>query len=82
MILNVLTVVIGLKRAGHKLQHENFFDTLKINCGVAGKDILEKAMQREINLRVYSDGLVRLVGQLKGSYYALLQSLDFVLGVY
>uniref|UniRef100_A0A673M9Y5 Uncharacterized protein n=1 Tax=Sinocyclocheilus rhinocerous TaxID=307959 RepID=A0A673M9Y5_9TELE len=35
-----------------------FFDTLKINCGVAGKDILEKAMQREINLRVYSDGLL------------------------
>ncbi|KTG42865.1 hypothetical protein cypCar_00007838 [Cyprinus carpio] len=48
----------GLKRAGHKLQHENFFDTLKINCGVAGKDILEKAMLREINLRVYSDGLL------------------------
>ncbi|RXN22664.1 glycine dehydrogenase (decarboxylating) mitochondrial [Labeo rohita] len=47
-----------LKRAGHKLQHENFFDTLKINCGVAGKDILEKASRREINLRVYSDGLL------------------------
>ncbi|KAI2664381.1 Glycine dehydrogenase (decarboxylating), mitochondrial [Labeo rohita] len=41
-----------LKRAGHKLQHENFFDTLKINCGVAGKDILEKASRREINLRL------------------------------
>ncbi|ROL42523.1 Glycine dehydrogenase (decarboxylating), mitochondrial [Anabarilius grahami] len=48
----------GLKRAGHKLQHENFFDTLKINCGVAGKDILEKATQREINLRLYSDGVL------------------------
>uniref|UniRef100_A0A672Q602 glycine dehydrogenase (aminomethyl-transferring) n=1 Tax=Sinocyclocheilus grahami TaxID=75366 RepID=A0A672Q602_SINGR len=53
-----LILAEGLKRAGHKLQHENFFDTLKINCGVAGKDILEKAMQREINLRVYSDGLL------------------------
>ncbi len=60
-----LIVVIGLKRAGHKLQHENFFDTLKINCGVAGKDILEKAMQREINLRLYSDGLVRPVKIVK-----------------
>lgn len=60
-----LIVVIGLKRAGHKLQHDNFFDTLKINCGVAGKDILEKAMQREINLRLYSDGLVRPVKMLK-----------------
>uniref|UniRef100_A0A9J7XWI9 glycine dehydrogenase (aminomethyl-transferring) n=1 Tax=Cyprinus carpio carpio TaxID=630221 RepID=A0A9J7XWI9_CYPCA len=56
-----LILAEGLKRAGHKLQHENFFDTLKINCGVAGKDILEKAMLREINLRVYSDGLVRPV---------------------
>uniref|UniRef100_A0A671LL98 Glycine dehydrogenase (decarboxylating), mitochondrial-like n=1 Tax=Sinocyclocheilus anshuiensis TaxID=1608454 RepID=A0A671LL98_9TELE len=53
-----LILAEGLKRAGHKLQHENFFDTLKISCGVAGKDILEKAMQREINLRVYSDGLL------------------------
>lgn len=49
---------IGLKRAGHKLQHDNYFDTLKINCGVAGKDILEKATQREVNLRIYGDGVV------------------------
>ncbi|KTG02288.1 hypothetical protein cypCar_00026551 [Cyprinus carpio] len=54
----VLNPVYWLKRAGHKLQHENFFDTLKINCGVAGKDILEKAKQREINLRLYSDGVL------------------------
>ncbi|XP_048045309.1 glycine dehydrogenase (decarboxylating), mitochondrial [Megalobrama amblycephala] len=53
-----LILAEGLKRAGHKLQHENFFDTLKINCGVAGKDILEKATQREINLRLYSDGVL------------------------
>ncbi|XP_051960703.1 glycine dehydrogenase (decarboxylating), mitochondrial-like [Xyrauchen texanus] len=53
-----LILAEGLKRAGHKLQHENFFDTLKINCGVAGKDILEKAIQREINLRIYSDGVL------------------------
>uniref|UniRef100_A0A8C2PPZ0 Glycine dehydrogenase (decarboxylating) n=1 Tax=Cyprinus carpio TaxID=7962 RepID=A0A8C2PPZ0_CYPCA len=53
-----LILAEGLKRAGHKLQHENFFDTLKINCGVAGKDILEKAKQREINLRLYSDGVL------------------------
>ncbi|TRY95855.1 hypothetical protein DNTS_021389 [Danionella cerebrum] len=51
-------LILAEGRAGHKLQHENFFDTLKVNCGVAGKDILEKAAQREINLRVYSDGLL------------------------
>lgn len=44
----------GLKRAGHKLQHEMFFDTLKVQC-VAAKDILERAVQRQINLRVYSE---------------------------
>lgn len=35
-----------------------FFDTLKITCGVAAKDILERAAQRQINLRVYSEGVV------------------------
>ncbi|XP_030646871.1 glycine dehydrogenase (decarboxylating), mitochondrial [Chanos chanos] len=53
-----LILAEGLKRAGHKLQHEMFFDTLKIHCGVAAKDILEKAAQREINLRVYSEGIL------------------------
>lgn len=53
-----LILAEGLKRAGHKLQHENYFDTLKINCGVAGKDILEKATQREVNLRIYGDGVL------------------------
>uniref|UniRef100_A0A8B9K922 glycine dehydrogenase (aminomethyl-transferring) n=1 Tax=Astyanax mexicanus TaxID=7994 RepID=A0A8B9K922_ASTMX len=53
-----LILAEGLIRAGHKLQHETFFDTLKIHCGVASKDILEKAVQREINLRVYSEGVV------------------------
>uniref|UniRef100_A0AAR2L2Y1 glycine dehydrogenase (aminomethyl-transferring) n=1 Tax=Pygocentrus nattereri TaxID=42514 RepID=A0AAR2L2Y1_PYGNA len=54
-----LILAEGLIRAGHKLQHETFFDTLKIHCGVAAKDILEKAVQRQVNLRVYSEGVVR-----------------------
>lgn len=48
----------GLKRAGHRLHSDMFFDTLKVNCSVAAKDILERAMQRQINLRVYSEGVV------------------------
>lgn len=48
----------GLKRAGHRLHSDMFFDTLKITCGVAAKDILERAAQRQINLRVYSEGVV------------------------
>lgn len=48
----------GLKRAGHRLHSDMFFDTLKITCGVAAKDILERAAQRQINLRMYSEGVV------------------------
>lgn len=51
--------VPGLKRAGHRLHSDMFFDTLKINCSVAAKDIFERATQREINLRVYTEGVVR-----------------------
>lgn len=51
-------VVPGLKRAGHRLHSEMFFDTLKITCSVAAKDILERAAQRQINVRVYSEGVV------------------------
>uniref|UniRef100_A0A8C7VA17 glycine dehydrogenase (aminomethyl-transferring) n=1 Tax=Oncorhynchus mykiss TaxID=8022 RepID=A0A8C7VA17_ONCMY len=53
-----LILAEGLKRAGHRLHSEMFFDTLKVGCSVAAKDILERAVQREINLRVYSEGVV------------------------
>uniref|UniRef100_A0A665WF56 glycine dehydrogenase (aminomethyl-transferring) n=1 Tax=Echeneis naucrates TaxID=173247 RepID=A0A665WF56_ECHNA len=53
-----LILAEGLKRAGHRLHSEMFFDTLKINCGVAAKDILERAEQRQINLRVYTEGVL------------------------
>uniref|UniRef100_A0A3B3ZSA5 glycine dehydrogenase (aminomethyl-transferring) n=1 Tax=Periophthalmus magnuspinnatus TaxID=409849 RepID=A0A3B3ZSA5_9GOBI len=53
-----LILAEGLKRAGHRLHSDMFFDTLKINCGVAAKDILERAEQREINLRLYSEGVL------------------------
>ena len=52
--------VSGLKRAGHRLHSETFFDTLKITCSVAAKDIFERAAHRQINLRVYSEGVVRI----------------------
>uniref|UniRef100_A0A8D3DAL6 glycine dehydrogenase (aminomethyl-transferring) n=1 Tax=Scophthalmus maximus TaxID=52904 RepID=A0A8D3DAL6_SCOMX len=55
-----LILAEGLKRAGHRLHSDVFFDTLKINCGVAAKDILERAVQREINLRIYNEGVVRI----------------------
>ncbi|XP_064164076.1 glycine dehydrogenase (decarboxylating), mitochondrial-like [Anguilla rostrata] len=53
-----LILAEGLKRAGHTLQHEVFFDTLKIHCGTTAKDVLERAKQRNINLRIYSDEML------------------------
>ncbi|PIO34763.1 hypothetical protein AB205_0000090 [Aquarana catesbeiana] len=51
-----LILAEGLKRAGHQLHDEMFFDTLKIHCGCPVKEVLDRAAQRQINFRVYSDG--------------------------
>uniref|UniRef100_A0A8C7YK52 Glycine cleavage system P protein n=1 Tax=Oryzias sinensis TaxID=183150 RepID=A0A8C7YK52_9TELE len=53
-----LILAEGLKRAGHRLHSEIFYDTLKIDCSVAAKDILERATQRQINLRIYQEGVL------------------------
>uniref|UniRef100_A0A8C5P4X0 Glycine cleavage system P protein n=1 Tax=Jaculus jaculus TaxID=51337 RepID=A0A8C5P4X0_JACJA len=45
----------GLKRAGHQLQHDLFFDTVKVHCGCAVKEVLSRAAQRQINFRVFED---------------------------
>ncbi|XP_077004328.1 glycine dehydrogenase (decarboxylating), mitochondrial isoform X1 [Tamandua tetradactyla] len=46
----------GLKRAGHQLQHDLFFDTLKVQCGCSVKEVLDRATQRQINFRLFEDG--------------------------
>ncbi|ELK07008.1 Glycine dehydrogenase [decarboxylating], mitochondrial [Pteropus alecto] len=46
----------GLKRAGHQLQHDLFFDTLKVQCGCSVKEVLGRAAQRQINFRLFEDG--------------------------
>ncbi|GAB1302317.1 Glycine dehydrogenase (decarboxylating), mitochondrial [Apodemus speciosus] len=46
----------GLKRAGHQLQHDLFFDTLKVQCGCSVKEVLGRAAQRQINFRLFNDG--------------------------
>lgn len=53
-----LLFFIGLRRAGHKLQHDLFFDTLTITCGCSVKEVLDRAALRKINFRIYSDGRV------------------------
>uniref|UniRef100_A0AAX7URP0 glycine dehydrogenase (aminomethyl-transferring) n=1 Tax=Astatotilapia calliptera TaxID=8154 RepID=A0AAX7URP0_ASTCA len=74
-----LILAEGLKRAGHRLQSEMFFDTLKISCSVAAKDILERAEQRKINLRVYADGVVR-IKKCFGESAGLIKVCDKVVG--
>ncbi|XP_069889333.1 glycine dehydrogenase (decarboxylating), mitochondrial [Dipodomys merriami] len=46
----------GLRRAGHQLQHDLFFDTLKVQCGCSVKEVLARAAQRQINFRLFEDG--------------------------
>uniref|UniRef100_A0A8C0G6M0 Glycine cleavage system P-protein N-terminal domain-containing protein n=1 Tax=Chelonoidis abingdonii TaxID=106734 RepID=A0A8C0G6M0_CHEAB len=53
-----LILAEGLKRAGHTLQHDLFFDTLKIQRGCAVKEVFDRAGQRQINFRIYSDGTI------------------------
>ncbi|KAJ7422897.1 Glycine dehydrogenase (decarboxylating), mitochondrial [Willisornis vidua] len=51
-----LILAEGLRRAGHKLHHDLFFDTLTITCGCSVKEVLDRAALRKINFRIYSDG--------------------------
>lgn len=53
-----LLFFLGLRRAGHKLHHDLFFDTLTITCGCSVKEVLDRAALRKINFRIYSDGRV------------------------
>lgn len=54
-----LLLAEGLKRAGHLLENDVFFDTLKVSSGTGDiSDILERAQQRQINLRKFDDKTV------------------------
>ncbi|MDX1395509.1 MAG: aminomethyl-transferring glycine dehydrogenase [Gemmatimonadota bacterium] len=49
----------GLRRLGHTVVHDVFFDTLRIEPGRASADeIIERALSLGINLRPYDDGTV------------------------
>jgi glycine dehydrogenase len=46
----------GLKRLGYRLQHEDFFDTLRVEIGANSREaLLAKAEIRQINFRLYED---------------------------
>jgi glycine dehydrogenase len=53
------TLAIGLRRLGHLVVHECFFDTLLVSPqGGSGAGVVDAALQKGINLRLYEDGRV------------------------
>ncbi len=53
------TLAAGLKRLGHRLRHEAFFDTLRVDlAGVDAAGLRAAAESRRINLRYFEDGSV------------------------
>lgn len=51
-----LMLAEGAKRAGHEVHTKNFFDTLKITPACGQKQIQERALEKQINLRYFGDG--------------------------
>ncbi len=53
------TLADGLKRTGHAVRHDAFFDTLRVDLQDTTQDrVRERAEAHEINLRYYDDGSV------------------------
>ena len=54
--------LLGVRAAGHAVDNELFFDTLHIRPEGATVDaIRERATQKEINLRYFTDNSVRIL---------------------
>jgi len=53
------TLAEGLKRGGHELVHDTWFDTLRVRpSGISGDDVVREALALGINLRGFEDGTV------------------------
>lgn len=68
-----MSLSIGLKEAGHTLEHQFFFDTLKVNPVIDLSEIKYRATQKEINLRYYPDGMVLWRQTISATFYKLLE---------
>ena len=57
--LNVVAKIlaVGVKTAGHKVEHEHFFDTIKISVPGSRQRILDRATRQGINMRKFNDGV-------------------------
>ncbi len=53
------TLADGLRRAGHSIRHDHFFDTLRVDLSeTTAEHVRERAEAHRINLRYYDDGSV------------------------
>ena len=53
------TLAAGLRRLGHRVRHERFFDTLRVDlAGVGAAGLRAAAEDRRINLRYFEDGSI------------------------
>ncbi len=53
------TLAAGLKRLGHRLRHEAYFDTLRVDlAGISAAGLRTAAEGKRINLRYFADGSV------------------------
>jgi glycine dehydrogenase len=58
----------GLRRLGHEVVHERYFDTIRVRVRDGGRDaVLAAARQRMINLRSYGDDLVVALDETVGA---------------
>jgi glycine dehydrogenase len=49
----------GLKRLGHEVVHQHFFDTVRVKpAGMTAEEVMKAALDKEINLRDFGDGTV------------------------
>ena len=49
----------GLRRLGHEVVHDLFFDTVRVRAdGMTGQDMMKRALDKEINLREFADGTI------------------------
>ncbi len=49
----------GLRRLGHDIVHDLFFDTIRVRPnGMKAEEVMEAALQQEINLRDFGDGSI------------------------
>lgn len=55
---STLLLAKGIEEAGCTLDHQLFFDTLKINPKLTQDNIKQRAEEKKINLRYYNDGSV------------------------